>query len=154
MGLIKKFNLIFSAIFLIGLLSTGYLFYMTEMIKAKDTAILEAELIIETAFASRKYTYEEIEPLFTQHIYGSEDNFFPQVIPVYAANRIFEIIRDKYPEYTYREVASNPKNLNNLPSSWEVEIIRYYRSNPEAKKMIYNRMIDGKELLYITYGNL
>jgi methyl-accepting chemotaxis protein len=151
MGLVKKFNLIFSAVFFIGFIITSVILYNIEMNEAKEAVISKAELMLETAFASRHYTSEELEPFFMEKIYESENHFYPQAIPAYTANRIFQELVKKYPEYDYREVATNPRNLNDLPSAWEVEIIRYYKKNPAAKLMIYNRKIDDKELLYISY---
>ncbi|VEN72795.1 HAMP domain protein [Candidatus Desulfarcum epimagneticum] len=151
MGLIKKFNLIFGSIFLAGFLIIGFIFYAVEMGKAKYEAIMEAEVVLENAFAAWRYTAEEVEPLFREKICGSEDVFHPQAVPAYAANRMFKFIDEKHLEYTYREVAANPRNLDNLPTSWEVEILRHYVNHPEEKQMVYTREKKGEEYLYITY---
>ena len=151
MGLIKKFNLICSAIFLAGLLGIGVIFYNLEMSKARHEAVKAADVILETAFAASKYTSQEIAPLFTLKVCESDDIFYPQAIPAYAANRIFRLLEKKSQDYSYREVASNPRNLEDLPTEWEVGVIRHYREHPDAKRMIYNRKKDDKDFLYIAY---
>jgi len=151
MEFIKKFNLISGIIFLAGLLSVGVIFYSVQMSKAKEESIREADIILENAVAAWEYTATEVVPLFTENICKTKDTFYPQSVPAYAANRIFRLLNRKGHHYTYREVASNPRNLNDLPSAWEIEIIRHYIRHTDAKRMVYTRRRDGEELLYVTY---
>jgi len=80
----------------------------------------------------------------------SQDIFLPQAIPAYAANRIFEMLERNYSDYSYREVATNPRNLDDLPTEWEVDVIRYYKNNPNVTKKIHTRKVNNKDFLYIS----
>ena len=151
MGLIKKINIIFSVIFIIGLCIIIPVFYKIEMTKARHEAMLKAEVIYRTALAVREYTAKNVAPFFLEKLNADKETFFPQAIPDYAVNGVFKLLQKNLKEYSYREVAINPRNLNNLPTEWEVSVIRYYRNHPEAKRKFYTRKKYENDFLYVTY---
>lgn len=74
---------------------------------ARRQVTQEARIMLETASAMRGYTATQIEPLLAPQF---PHKFLPQAVTSYATAQIFDDIRQKYPDYTYREAALNPKN--------------------------------------------
>lgn len=107
------------------------IFYRSELKQAKSEVVNQAELILKTAFAVREYTTNEVCPLLEFRDNISTETFLPQAIPAYAANRVFKILERNYPDYSYREVAVNPRNTADRPTEWEMDIIRRYKIDPE-----------------------
>jgi protein-histidine pros-kinase len=60
--------------------------------------------------------------------------FVRQTVPAYAATINFNLLREKFPEYTYNEAALNPTNQAHRATDWEKGIIEYFRNNPDAKE--------------------
>jgi protein-histidine pros-kinase len=60
--------------------------------------------------------------------------FVRQTVPAYAATVNFNLLREKFPEYTYNEAALNPTNQAHRATDWEKGIIEYFRNNPDAKE--------------------
>ena len=79
MKLILKFNLVFIAIFLIGLGAAGYVSNQLLQKNAREEILQNARLVMETALATRAYTSSQVRPLLeTQMKY----TFLPQSVPV------------------------------------------------------------------------
>ena len=94
MKLMIKFNLVFIAVFLAGLLFAGKISYTLLQNNARDEILQNARIMIEAAEAQRTYTNTQIKPLLeTQMKY----NFLPQTVPAYAATESFNALRVKIP---------------------------------------------------------
>ena len=63
MKLILKFNLVFVAIFLIGLGVAGYTSNQLLQQNAREETLQNARLVMETALATRAYTAGQVGPL-------------------------------------------------------------------------------------------
>ncbi|HYG68001.1 MAG TPA: DUF3365 domain-containing protein, partial [Anaeromyxobacteraceae bacterium] len=63
----------------------------------------------------------------------ASDEFRPQTVPAYGATELFSQLRKRYPEFFYKEAASNPTNPRNRAVDWEEDLIKYFRNNPDAK---------------------
>lgn len=136
------------AIFFCGWLISGLTIYMVEQRQARQDTVLSAEMLMSTAIAARRYTLEEVEPLWR---YTDGENYMPQTVPSYAAQRIFALLRDQYPGYAYVEKALNPTNLKDLPEAWQVEIIQAFIENPELEKITGERITKaGGDILYVA----
>jgi Protein of unknown function (DUF3365) len=78
-----------------------------------------------------------------------DTEFHPQSVPAFAATEIFNYLRDKYPEYTYKEAALNPTNPRDRSTDWEADIINQFRNNTDQKDFTGKRDTPtGKALLY------
>lgn len=136
MSLLTKFNLALVLTMVMGVTISGYLAYRMEMRQAREQVVHEAELMLKAAQATRTYTTEQVAPLLE----GVEhDGFVPQTVPSYAAQRTLEILQRAYPDYSYREVAMNPTNLDDLPTGWEVQLIRDLRADASAMYVLRER---------------
>lgn len=147
MGLQKTFNLVLGAIFLVGLIVTGYISYTTELQQARREVIQNAKLIFETATSTKEYTTEEIVPQFQEQL---TTTFPRQIVPTYAAHQVFARLSEKLPQFTYREAVISPTNPQNLPAAWEIEIIQELMNNSDLTEVVGQRRLGNSEILYVA----
>jgi protein-histidine pros-kinase len=58
-----------------------------------------------------------------------------QTIPAFGAISTFNRLRQKYPDYTYREATLNPTTPEHRATDWEVDVIGSLRDHPERKDL-------------------
>jgi protein-histidine pros-kinase len=154
MRLLAKFSLIFALVFGLGLAAAAALFRSSLQRSAREQVLYHAQIMLETALATRNYTSEQIGPMVSDLVKGraaerdgvfaelcarkSKDVFRPQTVPAFAATQVFEYLRRKYPDYVYKEASLNPTNPRNRVVDWEEDIIEVFRSRPELK------LLDGE----------
>ena len=97
--------------------------------------------------AVRNYTIEEIKPLLTADLIKE---FLPQTVPAYAAMRNVHHLRQKYPEYTYKEATLNPTNPASRATEWETGIVEHFRNNGTADELIGVHKTAAGPMLYIA----
>jgi protein-histidine pros-kinase len=147
MKLIVKFNLVFVAVFLIGLGVAGYVADQLLQQNAREEMLHSARLVMETALSTRAYTSSQVGPLLrTQMKYV----FMPQSVPAYSATEIFNGVRKKFPEYAYKEATLNPTNPSNRAVDWETDVVNQFRNNSEHTEIIGERDTPTGRVLYIA----
>ena len=147
MRLIVKFNLVFVAVFLLGLGIAAYVAEALLQQNAREEMQHSARLIMEAALATRSYTSSQVGPLLqTQMKYG----FLPQSVPAYSAAEVFNGLRKKFPEYAYKEATLNPTNPRNRAVDWETDVVNQFRNNAESTEIIGERDTPAGRLLYIA----
>ena len=147
MKLILKFNLVFIAIFLLGLAVAAYIAERLLQDNAREEMLNSARLVMESALSTRAYTSGQIGPLLkTQLNY----KFLPQSVPAYSATEIFNGVRRKFPEYAYKEATLNPTNPSNRAVDWETDVVNEFRNNPQHTEIIGERDTPAGRLLYIA----
>ena len=147
MKLTLKFNLVLILVFTIGLGITGVLSWNILQENARKEVIERAGLMMEAALAVRSYTVSEIRPLLALQM---TKEFLPQSVPAYAATQSFSKLREKHPEYTYKEATLNPSNPRNRAVDWENDIVQEFRNNPEHKEIIGVRDTPTGQSLYLA----
>ena len=147
MKLVVKFNLVFLLVFLIGLAAAGYVSEQLLQKNARDEIVLNARLVMESALATRAYTSTQVGPLLqTQMKYA----FLPQSVPAYAAAEYFNDLRQKYPEYSYKEATLNPTNPRDRASDWEADLVGKFRQDPTQKEVLGERDTPTGRALYLA----
>jgi protein-histidine pros-kinase len=147
MKLIIKFNLVFIAIFLLGLAVAGRISYALLQKNADDEILQNARIMMQSALATRNYTTTQIKPLLeTQMKY----TFLPQTVPAYAATEAFNDLRNKYPEYNYKEATLNPTNPRDRTVDWEADIVNQFRQGTEMNEIVGVRDTPGGRSLYLA----
>jgi len=145
--LILKFNLVFVAIFLIGLGAAGYVSNQLLQQNAREEILQNARLVMEAALATRAYTATQVGPLLeTQMKY----TFLPQSIPAYSAAEVLRGLRTKFSDYAYKEAALNPTNPRNRAVDWETDIVTQFRNGGERAEVIGERETPTGRSLYIA----
>jgi protein-histidine pros-kinase len=146
MRLTTKFNLVLFAVFSLGLAIAAYISYTVLHKHAREEVLNHAGMMMEAAMAIRGYTVKEIRPLLTLQM---KRDFLPQSVPSYAATQNFNSVREKYPEYTYKEASLNPTNPRDSATDWEADIIQIFRNDPETTELSGERQTPlGKSLYY------
>jgi len=131
-----KFNLVLLLAFIIGLGLAAYLSDQLLKQNAREEVLQNARIMMESAMGARAYTAQRIQPLLTLQM---KREFRPETIGAFAAGQSFKALREKFPEYTYKEAALNPTNPNDRASDWEADIIHEFRNNAERKELIVER---------------
>ena len=150
MKLLTKFNLILVVLFGSGMALISRLAYDFLMQDARAQVLQQAQLMVESARATRDYTAEELEPLLVD-VPDAATTFLPQTIPFYSATQIFARLRKQFPEYTYKEAALNPMNLRDRAVDWEADVINQFRNHPEQKEMVGERETPAGKALYLAH---
>jgi len=146
MKLLVKLNIVLLTLFAAALAGTAQLSW-TLLHRNAQTEIAEtARLLMDTALAARSYTSRQIGPLLdTQMKYA----FLPQTIPAYSATEIFQDLRQKHPEYSYKEATLNPTNPRDRAVEWEADIINQYR-NGRLEDVIGSRETPAGSSFYVS----
>jgi HAMP domain-containing protein len=125
--LLFKFNLVFIALFLVGIGASGYVSWTLLQRNAREEVAESARLMMSVAVAVRSYTNQQIKPLLkTQMIYS----FLPQSVPAFSATEVLNELRKKYPSYGYKEALLNPTNPRDRAVDWEADIVNQFRNTP------------------------
>jgi HAMP domain-containing protein len=132
--LLAKFNLILILLFGAGSVIIGLVAYTFLMRNARNQVVQQAELMIESARATRQYTADDLAPLL-ETVPDHATRFLPETIPFYAATVTFDHLRKKYPDYSYKEAA----------------IIDYFRNNGGATELAGERDTPAGRMLYIAH---
>lgn len=147
MGLRTKFNLVMLVTFIIGMIGAGIVSNSVLQKNARQEILDTAGLLMESAMAIRSYTVKEIRPLLAVQI---KRQFLPQIVPAYAAMTNVQNMREKYPEYSYKEATLNPTNPADRATDWEAGIIDYFRNNREQSQLIGTRDTPTGPMLYMA----
>jgi protein-histidine pros-kinase len=148
--LLLKFNLIVIALVAIGLAIVSWVAHSFLVDNARAQIVQQAELMMQSASSTRDYTSQEIKPLLIntpamQHV------FLPQTVPAYGATVTFARLRQKFPEYMYKEATLNPTNLQDRAVDWEADIIEAFRNKPEMKELVNERETPTGRSLYLAH---
>jgi protein-histidine pros-kinase len=147
MKLLLKFNLVFIAVFVIGLALAGTVTRSLLDRHAQDEVLQHARFLLEKAMAVRSYTSTQVAPLLeTQMKYS----FLPQSVPAFSATEVLGKLQKAYPDYSYKEATLNPTNPRDRALEWEADVIGDFKKAPEAKEFIGQRDTPAGRALYIA----
>jgi HAMP domain-containing protein len=138
MKLLTKFNLILLVLFGILGLIISQVTYRFLINNARRDVLHEAELMMASATAVRDYTASDLAPLLEQNP-EHKTKFLPETVPAFGAISIFNKLRQKYPDYTYREATLNPTNPEHRATDWEADIIRFLREHRDQNQITGER---------------
>lgn len=147
MGLRTKFNLVMLLVSALGMAGIGYIAYDVLQRNARDEILHTAGLMMESAMAVRGYTVNEIRPLLAVQM---TREFMPQTVPAYAATRNISGLRERYPEYTYKEATLNPTNPASRATEWETAVVEHFRNNPASKELVGEHDTPTGRSLYLA----
>ncbi|GCL44221.1 c-type heme family protein [Dolichospermum planctonicum] len=123
-NLSKKLTTLMLAVFLVGIIFSGVVYYKILHRNAENEVQTQANLLISTVDAIRKYNAERVTPLLEKQ---SEEKMLIEAIPSVAMVKVFDIftnaIQDKYGEYRYRNAMINPTNIKDKADENEIKII-------------------------------
>ena len=147
MKLLFKFNLIFVLVMALGVAVSGWLSRSMLQQQAQQEVLGSARLMMEQALAVRAYTSGQITRLLQEQL---KSEFLPQSIPSFSATEVLNTVRQKYPEYIYKEATLNPTNPRDRAVGWEVDIVNSFRSDAEMKEFVGQRDTPTGPSLYVS----
>ncbi len=148
MSLFMKFNLILILVFAVALVPAGYISNSLLQKNARTQIVQNARIMMQTAMATRGYTVKQIKPLLAPRL---ADEFLPQSVPAYSATEIFNYLREKNPEYTYKEATLNPTNPRDRTVDWEADIVNAFRANEKLPELMGERDTSLGRALYLAH---
>ncbi len=147
MSLLLRINLALGAVLVIAALIAGYMCRNILEANARREVFAEAGLMMDSAWAIRDYTANEILPLLSRQI---QTEFPPQSVPFYAATQNFLRLHERHPEYAYKEATLNPMNLRDRAADWEGDIIQRFRNDVHAQEIVGERDTPIGKSLYLA----
>jgi len=149
MKLLTKFNLILLVVFGTGGAIISQFAYSFLINNARREVMHEAELMMASARAVRDYTSSDLAPLLEQNPQHTT-KFLPETIPFSAAVTTFNKLRQRYPDYAFREASLNPTNPEHRATDWEADVITNLRDHPEEKQFSGVRETPMGDSLYVA----
>jgi HAMP domain-containing protein len=131
-----KIDVAIAAAFLVGLGLAGVGAYTILTRNALEDSLQNARIMVEEASAVRTYTADNIKPLLDQQM---KVQFLPQTVSAFSALSTFNMVHKKLPDYTYREPALNPTNVNDRALDWEADLINGFRGDPGKQDQVIVR---------------
>ena len=147
MGLRLKFNLVLLGVFAIGIGVSGLVSWNLLHQNAREEVVRNAELLMEAALAVRSYTVAQVKPHLDAKL---EETFLPQTVPAYAATETLNQIRQKYPDYSYKEATLNPTNPRDRAVEWESDVVNAFRNRSDLKELSGQRSTPTGQSLYVA----
>ena len=147
MNLLVRINLALAAAFALAGIGVGAACYSLLQSQAKQQALHEAGLMMDSAMSMRAYTSQEIVPLLHE---GMKSEFLPQSVPSYAATQNFLKLREHHSDYLYREATLNPTNLRDRAVDWEADIVEQFRNNAALNEVVGERDTPMGRSLYLA----
>ena len=122
-NLSKKLTTLMVAVFMGGIIFSGVVYYNILHRNAENEVNTQANLLISTVDAIRKYNADRVTPLLKEQ---SKEKMLIEALPSVAAAKVFDIFTNaayKYGEYRYRNAMINPTNINDKATENEIKII-------------------------------
>jgi len=122
-SLSKKLTTLMVAVFMGGIIFSGVVYYNILHRNAENEINTQANLLISTVDAIRKYNADRVTPLLKEQ---SKEKMLIEALPSVAAAKVFDIFTNaayKYGEYRYRNAMINPTNINDKATENEIKII-------------------------------
>lgn len=80
-----------------------------------------------------------------------DTEFHPQSVPAFAATEIFNYLREKFPDYFYKEATLNPTNPRNRSTDWETDVVNQFRAgNGQQTEFIGTRETPNGTALFLA----
>lgn len=147
MGLLLKFNLVLISVFAVGIAASAWISQRILQKNAEDEVARNAALMMETLLSVRKYTQTQVKPNLAMQLMRG---FLPQSVPSYSATEVFNSLRNKYPEFSYKEATLNPTNPRDKTVDWEADVVNQFRNNPDVKILSDVRQTPAGPSLYLA----
>ena len=147
MGLRLKFNIVLVLVFAAGIGVSAFVSQKLLQENAKEDVLHSAGLMMEAALSIRGYTVQQVKPHLEDKLQAV---FLPQSVPAYSATEIFNSLRKKYPDYSYKEATLNPTNPRDRAVEWEADIVNAFRADPKKTEAMGERMAASGPQLYLA----
>ncbi len=79
-----------------------------------------------------------------------DNEFHPQSVPAFAATEIFAYLREKFPDYFYKEATLNPTNPRDRATDWESDVVNQFRGGSALAEFIGTRESSTGTALFLS----
>jgi len=142
-GLLSKFLLGMAAVLLVCCLAAAFVIYFHEKRQLEAQALARSELVMAGVDASRQYVVDELRPVMFDIL--GEDHFVREAMSSsYVGRAVMDRFAHDLPGIYYRRVAQNARNPEYEVTESELEMLEYFRANPEKKE--WQGIVDVKGL--------
>lgn len=148
MKLKLKFNLVMLVVFSMAFSISGYFSYQQLNDNARNEVLSNAGVLMETVLAARNWAVNEVGPNLREP--EEDEGFLMMGVPAYAANKVMEDVKKRYPDYSYREAVLNPLNTKNLAAGWEKKLVDQFRANKDLGELWGVRTSSKGSWLYLA----
>ena len=151
LSLSKRFTLILTAVFLVGIIIGGTAHWRVLQGRAQDEISAQGTLLIESMNAVRIYTSKHVRPLLKKNLDASLA-FIPETVPAFSARTVFENFREQldFETYLYKGAALNPTSPANLADDFESNLLNEMIMGTTSGEVNGYRTLDGERLFYIA----
>jgi len=145
--IVKKIATKFAVLFgVFALAFSAFAVYRTWSVSeahVRELTARQAALALEFDLAIRRYVADHIRPAMQEAL--GPDEFHPETMSTsFVARSIFQEVRKKFPEYVIKFSSPNPRNPANQAGPEELDIIEYFKRNPDAKRWVGEVRMGGK----------
>jgi uncharacterized protein DUF3365 len=79
-----------------------------------------------------------------------DNEFHPQSVPAFAATEIFTYLREKFPDYFYKEATLNPTNPRDRATDWESDVVNQFRGDLARTEFVGTRDSSTGTALFLS----
>jgi hypothetical protein len=79
-----------------------------------------------------------------------DNEVHPQSVPAFAATQTFDYLREKFPDYFYKESTLNPTNPRNRATDWESDVVNQFRAGSTLAEFIGTREASTGTTLFLA----
>ena len=129
---------------------------ITEIPKTPDpTAAKDLKGSAKKGFVLGQQQALEAEQQFLASMKGKpeellDNEFHPQSVPAFAATEIFAYLREKFPDYFYKEATLNPTNPRDRATDWESDVVNQFRGDSARVEFIGTRDSSTGTALFLS----
>lgn len=149
--LAQKLTILLLVIFIGGIALSGVALASVLNYKAQTEISSKALLLMQSMNSVRYYTNTEVSPQLVSRLKAEE--FLPQTVPAYSANKVFDKLRaddSDYADYSYREAMLNPTNIRDKSDDFEAQLVADFRKDINTKELQGFRLLAGKQIFYMA----
>lgn len=147
---LKPSSLIWLLVFTASIVVSGVVLSATMMRHARtELATQQANILIETMDSVRDYTSTQVGPVLLP---ASTMRFLPEGVPSYAAQQVFERLRQQpeYSQFSYKEATLNPTNLRDKADDFETDIVGTFQAGRNASTVTGFRKRPQGDFFYMA----
>lgn len=148
--LAKKLNITLVFIFSSGMILSGITLATLIGYAAYKQTLSKALILMSSLDAVQDYTAKEVKPQVQQHL--KNKGVFPQAVPSYAAQKVFERLRqsENHSNFYYKSVMLNPNKAQNQTDQFEIDLVEKFRQNGDVKQLQGVQSINNEYFFYMA----
>ncbi|OKH32666.1 hypothetical protein NIES2119_25635 [[Phormidium ambiguum] IAM M-71] len=119
--------------------------------EAYKQTLSKSLLLLHSLNAVQSYTAKELRPQVQQHL--KNKGVLPQIVPSYAANKVFENLRqsdESYNSFSYKYAMLNTNKIQDKADEFERNIIEQFRQTRTVKQLEGFRYINNDYFFYVA----